>query len=110
MRGCTPARGTPRHGTEDFTAFPPRTRSSYQVFRQDPDDAIPEQRAFWRWATSPNLGRDGIAALELLPQEEQRVLSKASSGGGFLVPSDVSEMVTAAARAASSVAQVAQES
>ena len=37
------------------------------------------------------------------------MLSKAASGGGFLVPTDVGEMITAAARAASMIAQVALE-
>ena len=44
-----------------------------------------------------------------LPKEEWRVLSKAASGGGFLVPTDVEEKVTSAARAASAVAQVATD-
>jgi HK97 family phage major capsid protein len=88
--------------------FPPRGRSSYEVFRDDPDAAIPVQRAFWRWATSPAGGGDGDPK-ELLPEDEYRVLSKAASGGGFLVPTDVAEAITAAARAESAVAQVAAE-
>ena len=70
----------------------------------------PEERAFWKWVTTPALGADaGRDAKELLLEEEQRVLSKAASGGGFLVPTDVGEMITAAARAASMIAQVALE-
>ena len=46
---------------------------------------------------------------QCLPEEEWRVLSRAAIGGGFLVPTNVEAMVTAAARAASSVAQVATD-
>jgi HK97 family phage major capsid protein len=66
-----------------------------------------EEHAFWEWAMAP----PGVAdnASDWLPEHEYRVLSKAASGGGFLVPTDVSEAITAAARAASAVAQVALE-
>jgi HK97 family phage major capsid protein len=52
---------------------------------------------------------EGVHASDFMPEEEYRVLSKGASGGGFLVPTDVSEMIIAAARAASAVAQVATE-
>lgn len=40
--------------------FPPRARSSYEVFRDNPEHALPEQRAFWRWAlAAPFEGGDG---------------------------------------------------
>jgi hypothetical protein len=83
---------------------PPRRApvSSLQEYRQDGDYAPIETRAFWRWATFGTLS--GVDAAEMLPEEEYRVLSKASSGGGFLVPTDVSEMIIAPARAASAVA------
>ena len=42
-----------------------------------------------------------------MPEEENRVLSKAASGEGFFVPDDVAEMVISAARAASVVSQLA---
>ena len=51
----------------------------------------------------------GVDAKDMMLEEEQRVLSKAASGGGYLVPTDVGEMVTSAARAASMIAQVALE-
>jgi HK97 family phage major capsid protein len=54
-------------------------------------------------------GLEGADARDFMPEEEYRVLSKGASGGGFLVPTDVSEMIIAAARAASAVAQVATE-
>jgi HK97 family phage major capsid protein len=82
------------------------TRTSYEVFRDDPDAGLPEQRAFWRWVTAPML-HDGGDARDLLPEDEYRVLSKGASGGGFFVPDDVSEMVISAARAASPVSQLA---
>jgi HK97 family phage major capsid protein len=83
------------------------TRTSYEVFRDDPDAGYPEHRAFWNWMTAPRL--DGADPIEFLSQEEQRVLSKASSGGGNLVPTSLAGQVVSAARSASAVAQVAQE-
>jgi HK97 family phage major capsid protein len=83
------------------------SRTSFQEFRAKEGDMA--TTAFWRWATAPAWEAGDMDALGqahyLLPQEEFRVLSKAASGGGFLVPSDVEEMITAAARAASAVAQ-----
>ena len=46
---------------------------------------------------------------EYLEEHEYRVLSKAASGGGFLVPEDVSDMVMSAARSASPIARLATE-
>lgn len=66
-----------------------------------------EENAFWKWAMAPPGFADN--ASDWLPEHEYRILSKAASGGGFLVPTDVSEAITAAARAASAVAQVALE-
>src|SRR5829696_3175220 len=71
--------------------------TSLNVFRDGTGSV--EQKAFWRYVTAP---------AQIL-QNEERVLSKAASGGGFLVPTDVAEMIIAAARAASAVAQVATE-
>ena len=85
-----------------------RPPSSYESFKDDPINVTPEARAFWNWAVAP-ISHDGLEVRDWMPDEEFRVLSKGASGGGFLVPTDVQEMVTAAARAASSVAQVAQE-
>ena len=83
---------------------------SFQLYRPPPVESTPpEERAFWKWADHPRDRRHGADAQEILLEEEQRVLSKAASGGGFLVPTDVGEMVTAAARAASMIAQVALE-
>ena len=89
-----------------------RPERSLQDFRENGDHADIGHRAFWRWATMPQIGND---ARELLPPrgaellEEQRVLSKAASGGGFLVPDDVANQVVAAARATSVMAQLALE-
>ena len=66
----------------------------------------PEERAFWKWVTTPALGADAGRDAKL--EEEQRVLSKAASGGGFLVPRRGRDD-HAAARAASMIAQVALE-
>jgi HK97 family phage major capsid protein len=87
---------------------PPRRAptSTLEEFRQDGDYAPIESRAFWRWAKT---SMEGVHASDFMPEEEYRVLSKGASGGGFLVPTDVSEMIIAAARAASAVAQVATE-
>jgi HK97 family phage major capsid protein len=85
---------------------------SLHLYRPPPATSTPdEERAFWKWATTPSLAGapPGMHAQDLLLIEEQRVLSKAASGGGFLVPTDIGEMITAAARAASMIAQVALE-
>jgi len=90
-------------------ARPAIHRSSFREFREDGDRASIETRGFWRWVTAPRLDGEGPRAEEMLPEAELRVLSKGASGGGFFVPSDVSEMVISAARAASPIAQLAQE-
>jgi HK97 family phage major capsid protein len=82
------------------------TRTSYEVFRDDPDAGLPEHRAFWRWIQAPTM-YDGGDTQELLPEDEYRVLAKSASSGGFFVPDDVAEMVISAARAASPVSQLA---
>jgi hypothetical protein len=77
---------------------------SFHLYRPPPVTSTPdEERAFWKWATTPALASapPGMHAQDLLLIEEQRILSKAASGGGFLVPTDVGEMIRAAARAAS---------
>jgi HK97 family phage major capsid protein len=85
-----------------------RPATSFEQFRED-DLGMPlEQRAFWNWATAP-ADLEGTDLSKMLPAEEYRVLSKGASGGGFLVPDDVSEMVVSAARAASVVSQLAFE-
>jgi HK97 family phage major capsid protein len=87
--------------------------STLAEWRENGELAPIASRAFWRWATlAPT---EGVDAMQLLPAderklfEEYRVLGKASSGGGFLVPSDLAEQIATAARAGSAVAQVAQE-
>lgn len=82
-------------------------RSSYREWRNEREGASIEARAFWRWATLPGTGE--VRAEDMLPETEYRVLSKGASGGGFLVPTELSEMITGAARAASQVAQLANE-
>jgi HK97 family phage major capsid protein len=82
---------------------------SFRRHRPPPLRNLPtefEQRLFWQLMTAPSGAADPT---RWLSEEEYRVLSKASSGGGFLVPTDVEEKVIAAARAASAVAQVATE-
>jgi HK97 family phage major capsid protein len=83
-----------------------RPPTSLEVFRDDPSNTRLEERAFWRWVTAP-MQHDGGDARDLVPEEEYRVLSKGASGGGFFVPDDVGEMVISAARAASTVSQLA---
>jgi HK97 family phage major capsid protein len=93
---------------------PRRGGTSFQRAKRSHGEVSLGEKAFWDYVDVGPTG-DGGHVLEMLPAderqllEEQRVLSKASSGGGFLVPTDVGEMITAAARAASAVAQVAQE-
>ena len=95
---------TPRYATRT----PSRGATSFQRFRTD--EASIEERAFWDYATLPMMADDdGFDAERMLPHDEFRVLSKASSGGGFLVPTDLAGKVTAATRAASTVAGLAQE-
>jgi HK97 family phage major capsid protein len=85
-------------GTSSFRQYRPRLSNLNTEFEGD---------AFWMWATSP--AAPGGDAREILSEEEFRVLSKGASGGGFLVPTDTGDKITAAARAASAVGQVAQE-
>jgi HK97 family phage major capsid protein len=80
--------------------------SSFEEFRRN-GDASPGEKAFWDYATIDSA--EGLPAEELIVKDEYRVLSKATSGGGFLVPTDTGELITAAARAASAIAQVALE-
>jgi HK97 family phage major capsid protein len=69
----------------------------------------PEQTAFWRWALLPTPD-PGADPREMLDQEEQRVLSKATgAAGGYLVPQDLEAQVISAARASSAMGQVASE-
>jgi HK97 family phage major capsid protein len=90
-------------------ASPPQPDSSFRLYRPRVADVESDfqQEAFWRWASAPWM--DGGDARESLAEDELRVLSKAASGGGFLVPTDLGDKITAAARAASAVAHVAQE-
>lgn len=86
--------------------------STFADWRENGERAELEARAFWNYLTAPALW-EGESAIELLAEdeqrllEEQRVLSKASSGGGFLVPTDTADAIASAARAASVVMQVA---
>src|SRR5215211_5476379 len=90
----------------EWRALDEQRRTSLDVFRDGSGGAARasstgplEQRAFWSYVTAP----------AQIFQHEERVLSKAASGGGFLVPTDVADLVVAAARASSAVAQVAAE-
>jgi HK97 family phage major capsid protein len=97
---------TPRYAT----ASPPRRRasSSLEEFRENREYASVETRAFWRWATMPT--PPGVDPRSWLDEDEQRVLSKATSAaGGYLVPQDMETQLVSAARASSALGQVAAE-
>jgi HK97 family phage major capsid protein len=83
--------------------------SSFEEFRRDGGYDSLEDRAFWNLVTAPQQLEGEFEPELALSHEEFRVLSKATSGGGFLVPTDLAAKVTAAARAASTVAGLAQE-
>jgi HK97 family phage major capsid protein len=95
---------TPRYATRT----PSRGGTSFQRFRNDSLEPSLEERAIWDYLTLPGMD-DPHDAEMMLKDEEFRVLSKATSGGGFMVPTDLASKVTAASRAASPVAQLAQE-
>lgn len=103
-------RVTPRVVPRVKDGVPTRPRgTSFRIWRPTrTGSTTDEEHAFWNWAMAPPGFADN--ARDWLPEHEYRVLSKAASGGGFLVPTDVSEPITAAARAASAVAQVALRS
>jgi HK97 family phage major capsid protein len=82
--------------------------SPFEQFRRDGGYDSAEDRAFWTYATLPAM-EDSFDAERAMLQEEYRVLSKAASGGGFLVPTDLAAKVIAATRAASTVAGLATE-
>jgi HK97 family phage major capsid protein len=81
--------------------------TSFQRFRAESLDLSDGEKAFWNYALLPSM-EDRFEAERMLG-DEYRVLSKATSGGGFLVPTDLAGKITAAARAASTVAQLATE-
>lgn len=91
--------------------------SSYDRWRDDGVLAPVEERAFWKYLAARGLSygdepRDPLGVLEQDERRalrEQRVLSKASSGGGFLVPTDLADRIIAASRAAGALSQVAAE-
>jgi len=79
-------------------------RTSLQEFRAG--SAPIESKAFWGLMTAPF--QEGAFDPEMiLPHEEFRVLSKAASGGGYLVPGEVTDQIVANAVAQSAVAQLA---
>jgi len=74
--------------------------------------AISSSSVFWKYVTSPPLiGRTGNHPSDFgLEVEEHRVLSKASNAaGGFLVPTDFDEQITAARRSRAVIGTVARE-
>jgi hypothetical protein len=87
--------------------YPPREESSYGLWRERGDRAPLETRAFWNYLTAP--GGMEVDPRELMVEEEQRILSKAASGGGFLVPTDLGDQIVSAARAQSPLARQALE-
>jgi HK97 family phage major capsid protein len=95
---------TPRYATRT----PSRgAGTSFQRHRAESVELTPEDAAFWNYALLPQM-EDRFEAERMLG-DEYRVLSKATSGGGFLVPIDLAAKITAASRAASTVAQLATE-
>lgn len=80
-------------------------QTTFEEFRAGKASA--EAHAFWDYSTLPPI--DGGYPDEILEQAEFRVLSKAASGGGFLVPTDLADMVVSAARSQSPIARSAQE-
>jgi hypothetical protein len=89
--------------------YPVRQRqaSSYETWRENSFNADIETRAFWNYMTAQNVLNDDPR--QQLTIEEQRVLSKGASGGGFLVPTDLVDQIVSAARAQSALAQLALE-
>jgi len=81
--------------------------SSYETWRENGFNADIETRAFWNCMTARDIGFGDPR--EQLTEPEQRVLSKAASGGGFLVPTDLADQIVSAARAQSALAQLALE-
>jgi HK97 family phage major capsid protein len=79
--------------------------TSFEVWKETPENATVETRAIWNYLTTPALGDPR----EMLVEEEQRVLSKGAIGGGFLVPTDLAEQILSAARAQSAIASLALE-
>jgi hypothetical protein len=104
----TPRVAAPLRRTQD---------SSFGRWRGDGVLAPVEERAFWNYFTARGLvGVDEPTdPLKVLANDErhllleQRVLSKAASGGGFLVPTDLADRVISAARAAGALSRVAAE-
>jgi HK97 family phage major capsid protein len=82
-----------------------RSRTSYDEYRSG--RATGEKASFWRWATAPAWVKDD--EMDKYLGDEYRVLSKAASGGGFLVVEDAVDMVISAARSQSPIARLAQE-
>ncbi len=81
-----------------------RESSSYSEFRSraaaGASFADSRDLSFWRYVTAPTeLG---------LPQVEHRVLSKATSSGGFLVPQDFDDQITSARRARNVIGELAR--
>jgi HK97 family phage major capsid protein len=91
--------------------------SSFGRWRGDGVLAPVEERAFWNYLAARGLvGVDEPTdPLKVLANDErrllleQRVLSKAASGGGFLVPTELADRVISAARAAGALSRVAAE-
>jgi HK97 family phage major capsid protein len=86
----------------------PSRATSFQRFRENSLELNDGERAFWDWMTIGGAG-EGVRAHDLLTVEEKRTLSKSTSGGGFLAPSDIAEQIIAAARSVGALAQVALE-
>ena len=96
-----------------------RSRSSYAEFRRRGGAAhvvvADPAQAFWKYLTAHPVGTHdpGFASIDaaqvLFEESELRVLSKATSAaGGYVVPQDFDEMVTAARRARGVIGELAR--
>lgn len=86
---------------------PPSKLPSFRRHRPAPvETAGVASGAFWDWVTLPPQPEGD--AVESLPEEEYRVLSKAASGGGYMVPTDTAQMIVAASRAGGVLGALAQ--
>jgi HK97 family phage major capsid protein len=79
--------------------------TTFEEFRAGRADQY--NHGFWDYLTFPGIWEGDPAEVQQVA--EWRVLSKGASGGGFLVPTDLADMVVSAARSRSPIAQLAQE-
>jgi HK97 family phage major capsid protein len=99
---------TPRYATAPPRRAPSSSLEEFRAAENGDGFASLEHRAFWRFLLQPV--PPGMNPRELLDEDEQRVLSKATNAaGGYLAPTDMNEQIVSAARASSAIAQVSLE-